>query len=130
MTDSANAGRAKFVQHRPASRPNLRKLCGAIEAIVAASFAVSARHLRRKTRGVFLVAFARQSAMYLAHVAFGFSYTDIGCGFGRHRTTAAYACRLIEEHRDDPAIDALLSTLETACHALRDRLACDGEVRS
>ncbi len=108
---------------------NLRAIC-ALETTVAATFGIPLANLRGKTRGPFLVAFARQAAMYLAHVVFGFSYTQVGRGFGRDRTTAAHACRLIEERRDDPAVDALLGALELACHSLRDRVGGDAEARS
>ena len=60
------------------------------------------------------VAFARQSAMYLAHVAFEIELGEVGRAFGRDRTTAAHACRLIEERRDDRAVDAVLAALELA----------------
>jgi chromosomal replication initiation ATPase DnaA len=50
--------------------------------------------------------------MYLAHVALGWSYSEIGRAFGRDRTTAAYACRQVEERREDPAFDAALRALE------------------
>ena len=86
-----------------------------LEQVIAATFAVSSLELRAGTRGPAPVAFARQSAMYLAHVAFGLSYADVGRMFGRDRTTAAYACRLVEEKRDDPVLDAVLSSLEGAC---------------
>ncbi|MEX0752403.1 MAG: helix-turn-helix domain-containing protein [Xanthobacteraceae bacterium] len=115
---------------RPVHRLSPQSLCGTVETAVAATFAVPPAHLRAKTRGVFLVAFARQSAMYLAHVVFGLSFTQVGRYFGRDRTTAAHAARLIEERRDDPAIDALLGALETACRALSDRAPGGGEVRS
>ncbi len=114
----------------PAHLEHLRPLCGAVEIAVAATFAVPLAQVRATTRGAAPVAFARQSAMYLAHVAFSLSYTEIGRGFGRDRTTAAYACRLIEERRDDPVIDALLGALEDVCRALRHRLACEGEATS
>jgi chromosomal replication initiation ATPase DnaA len=61
--------------------------------------------------------------MYLAHVSFGLNYAEVGRAFGRDRTTAAYACRLIEERRDDPAVDAVLGSLENACGMLRRRLS-------
>ena len=59
--------------------------------------------------------------MYLAHVTFGLSYSEIARAFGRDRTTAAHACRLVEERWDDPAVDAVLGSLEDACSALRRR---------
>ncbi len=61
----------------------------------------------------------RQTAMYLAHVAFGLTYTQIGQLFSRDRTTVAHACGAVEERRDDPVIDRALTTLEEALQLLR-----------
>src|ERR1700733_5876287 len=79
-----------------------------VESVIAAAFAVPARQLGTGSRGAAPIAFARQSAMYLAHVALGLSYTDVGRTFGRDRTTAAHACRRVEDRREDPRIDAML----------------------
>jgi chromosomal replication initiation ATPase DnaA len=87
----------------------------ALEAVVAATFAVPPAELRASTRRTARIALARQSAMYLAHVAFGLSCADVGRFFGRDRTTAAHACRVIEQRRDDPFLDAILSALEMTC---------------
>ena len=57
--------------------------------------------------------------MYLARVCFGATFSEIGQVFGRDRTTAAHACRLVEERRDDPRLDAMLERLELACGAAR-----------
>lgn len=94
------------------------QLCELIAIAVAASFAVPLTELRATTRRPRTVAFARQSAMYLAHVAFGLTLTDVGRAFGRDRTTAAYACERVENRRDDPALDAALEALEHACGVL------------
>jgi chromosomal replication initiation ATPase DnaA len=88
------------------------RICWMIEAAAAAAFSVSVDELRAPSRRGPAVAFARQSAMYLAHVVVGLRYSEIGRLFGRDRTTAAYACRLVEDRRDDPAVDRLLHTLE------------------
>jgi len=85
-----------------------------VEAAIAAAFAVPVQELRMATRGAASIAFARQSAMYLAHVALGLSYSDVGRIFERDRTTAAHACRLVEERREDPWLDAMLDALEQA----------------
>src|SRR6266436_4328035 len=77
-----------------------------VESVITAAFAVPTYQLRATTRGTAPIAFARQSAMYLAHVALGLSYTDVGRTFGRNRTTAAHACRRVEDRREDPRIDA------------------------
>jgi chromosomal replication initiation ATPase DnaA len=50
--------------------------------------------------------------MYLAHVTFGLSFSEIGTLFDRDRTTVAHACRVIEDLRDDPAMDKALAILE------------------
>jgi len=86
-----------------------------LEAMVAAAFAVPVCELRAHGRGRARIAFARQSAMYLAHVAFGLSCTDVGALFGRDRTTAANAFRVIEDRREDPFFDAVLTALESCC---------------
>ncbi len=101
----------------------VQRLCHAAQFATAAAFAVPLGELNSPTRRSPYAAFARQSAMYVAHVAFGLSFTEIGHGFRRDRTTAAYACRLVEDRRDDPAVDMVLGSLESACATLRVRLA-------
>lgn len=64
-------------------------------------------------------AFARQVAMYLAHVGFGLSMAEVGKAFGRDRTTVVHACHLIEDRRDERRFDDLLDHLEQAAVALR-----------
>jgi chromosomal replication initiation ATPase DnaA len=105
------------------SRRTSQRLCDLVALATAAAFAVPVGELVAASRRPPYIAFARQSAMYLAHVTFGLSYSEVGRAFGRDRTTAAYACRLIEERRDDPAVDAVLGSLESACGALRRRLS-------
>jgi chromosomal replication initiation ATPase DnaA len=61
---------------------------------------------------------ARQAAMYLANVAFGLTFTQIGAVFGRDRTTVAHACAVMEDLRDDPVIDRTLTALESALTGL------------
>ena len=93
-------------------------LCDLIAITVAAAFGVPLAELRATTRRPQPVAFARQSAMYLAHVVLGLTLTDVGRAFGRDRTTAAHACEQVENRRDDPALDAALQVLEHACGLL------------
>jgi chromosomal replication initiation ATPase DnaA len=68
--------------------------------------------LERPTRGRSRVAFARQVAMYLAHVTFGLTLTTVGRAFGRDRTTVSHACALVEDARDNPEFDRTLELLE------------------
>jgi chromosomal replication initiation ATPase DnaA len=57
-------------------------------------------------------ALARHTAMYLAHVLFGWTYAEIAGRFGRHRTCVNYACARIEDRRDEERFDARISRLE------------------
>ncbi len=85
-----------------------------IEQAVAAVFAVPLAELKAQTRRKAPIAFARQVAMYLAHVVCGLSLTEVGLLFGRDRTTVGHACGLIEDRRDDPVFDHLMEHLERA----------------
>lgn len=58
------------------------------------------------------VVLARQVAMYLAHVNLQLPMQVVGHAFGRDRTTVAYALGRIEDRRDEPAFDALLTRME------------------
>ena len=55
-------------------------------------------------RGRATVALARQVAIYLAHTRLGLPYCARGAVFGRDRTTAAHACRRVEDRREDPRL--------------------------
>jgi len=94
------------------------RICRQMEAAIAAAFAVPVDELRASSRRTQPVAFARQSAMYLAHVVLGLNYSTTGMLFRRDRTTAAYACQVVEDRRDDPTIDHLLQQLERVCVVL------------
>jgi chromosomal replication initiation ATPase DnaA len=103
-----------FPRQVPADAARTARARTIVESAIAAAFAVPVHELRLSRRGAAPVAFARQSAMYLAHVVLGLSYSDVGRTFGRDRTTAAHACRLVEERREDPRVDATLGALEQA----------------
>jgi chromosomal replication initiation ATPase DnaA len=90
----------------------------AIDPIVAAAFDVAVDDLGACTRGSPRVAFARQVAMYLAHVACGLTLTEVGALFARDRTTVAHACGVVEDRRDDPELDGSLEHLESAVTSL------------
>lgn len=89
-----------------------------VEQVVALAFGVPAGELRAPTRRKAQVAFARQVAMYLAHVAYGLSLTEVGTLFGRDRTTVAHACTIVEDRRDEPDFDRSLDHLEAAIGTL------------
>jgi hypothetical protein len=61
--------------------------------------------------------FVRQVAIYLSHVGCGLSYSQAGSLYERDRTTAAHACTIVEERRDDPYLDHILALLEVCIRA-------------
>ena len=83
-----------------------------VEKLVESAFGVDRSALHASARGAAPVAFARQVATYLCHVQLGLDFAAAGRVFGRDRTTAAYACRVIEERREDASLDTLLDCLE------------------
>ncbi len=109
---NSHDGRARRRRQRPAPRDDTARLCWLMEAAIAAAFAVPVDELQAPSRRTAAVAFARQSAMYLTHVVLRLNYSRTGQLFQRDRTTAAHACQMVEERRDDPAIDRLLQMLE------------------
>lgn len=56
---------------------------------------------------------ACQICIYLANVGLGWTFARAGRAFGRDRTTAAIACRAVEDLRDDPRVDGALDALES-----------------
>jgi chromosomal replication initiation ATPase DnaA len=80
--------------------------------LVAEAFGLCGCDLDGATRGCAQVALARQAAMYLARVCLGLTLSQAASLFGRDRTTAAHACRVIEDRRDDPVFDAKLAAIE------------------
>jgi chromosomal replication initiation ATPase DnaA len=90
---------------------------GFVLDLVALATGVPAGHLRSPTRNHARAARARQIAMYLAYVGYSWPLARVGKAFGRDRTTAGYACRLIEDLRDDRAFDAELERLEDCLRA-------------
>lgn len=98
----------------------------AINPAVAAVFEVDIQDLCATTRRSPRAAFARQVAMYLAHVVCRLSLTEVGVLFARDRTTVAHACELVEDRRDDPDLDGRLEHLEHAVASLMGALAGRG----
>ncbi|MEE2567352.1 helix-turn-helix domain-containing protein [Hyphobacterium marinum] len=83
-----------------------------VREAVAYAFNVSPDEMIAPTRRSSSVALARQVAMYLTHVAFELSLSQVAVFFGRDRTTASHACHVVEDRRDDPEFDACLDRLE------------------
>lgn len=88
--------------------------CRFIEALVAGALGIGLGEIRDRSRGRAAAAFARQTAMYLAHVHLGLSLSQVGRSFHRDRTTVAHACARVEDSRDDPKTERVLACLEAA----------------
>jgi chromosomal replication initiation ATPase DnaA len=99
--------------------PETERLCRLAQTAAAAAFGVSRSELRAPSRCSATIAFARQSAMYLAHVTLGLNIAAVANVFGRDRSTAVHACRLVEDRRDDPLLDAVFEALEDVCREWR-----------
>lgn len=82
--------------------------------LAGAAFEVEAEAVAAAARGSARAALARHVAIYLAHTGLGLSFTEAGRLFGRDRCTAAYACRQVEQRRDDMAMDRIVAALEVA----------------
>lgn len=87
-------------------------------ALVARAYNIMFADLFSPTRGEARVAEARQVAMYLSHITFGMSLAAAARRFGRDRTTVAYACRQVEDRRDDNRFDVMLERLELSLAVL------------
>lgn len=122
---SAEADRGPARRIHPSPSASRRR--AVISSIVSAAFDVPAKDLRLPRRGRAKVALARQVAMYLAHVVLRMTLSDAGDLYGRDRTTAAHACGLVEDLRDQHHFDTLLSLLENMVRTeMAQRAARDG----
>lgn len=102
------------------SRIFAARVCRDVTLCVAQDFGLDPAAMTASKRGAPRVAFARQVAMYLAHVGFALSFETIGRVFRRDRTTVSHACRVIEDRRDDIWLDCRLAALELMCRANPD----------
>lgn len=85
-----------------------------VAEVVALATGVPANDIQARGRRQIDVVQARRIAMYLAYVIFQWPLERVGAAFGRDRTTAGAACRVVEDLRDDPEFDARVERLE-AC---------------
>ena len=101
----------------------LTPLCaGVTQILVAQAYGVALDEIRAATRRTSQAAFARQIAMYLAHVVFSMSIGVIAQAFARDRSTVCHAIQRIEAMREDPDLDRTLGWLETLLRAVAERL--------
>jgi len=122
MLESAQCSPAP-ASHSASELNSPGRRCREIVAHVAPEFGVKSADVEAAARGSQQVAFARQVAMYLAHVGFGLGFATVGACFSRDRTTVAHACRVVEDRRDDIWFDCRMAALELACRA------ADGDAR-
>lgn len=100
-----------------------------LTALVGMAMGVPVCDIASERRNHAPAARARQTAMYLACIAYQWPMTRIARAFDRDRTTVGYACRLIEDLRDDPSFDTLMTSLEACLKAAPEPRARDGKSR-
>ena len=86
----------------------------AVASEVSKATSVPAFCLFARSRGSGDVAFARQLALYIAHVEMRIPMQQVGEAFGRDRSTVAHACRRLEDMRDDGALDGNIGRIASA----------------
>lgn len=73
---------------------------------------------------------ARQVAMYIANVALGIDFEDIGEFANRNRDTIRHGVERVEDRREDPGFDALITSMEVLISDLKTepvaRALCEG----
>lgn len=113
-----------FVQSASKRRDELgTEVCECMIDIGAALFCVSSKELRKPGRTSESISRVRQIIMYVTHVVLRLNMGEVGRGFARDRTTVQYACKVVEDLRDDPDFDRVVSVLESvAFAAFRNRL--------
>ncbi|MEP3045821.1 MAG: helix-turn-helix domain-containing protein [Roseibium sp.] len=92
------------------------------EGYVSRAFCIKPRDFFIHTRGRRNVAEARQLIMYLAHVEFGFPLSAVARRYFRDRTTASYACKIVESRRENPDFDEFVSEIEDLITLRQDPL--------
>jgi chromosomal replication initiation ATPase DnaA len=102
--------------HQPQLRRRAEHQAVHLEGVsraVARTFSVDPALFRAGRRASRSVTRARQTILYLAHVALGLSLAEVARLTGRDARTIATACRAIEDARAaDEAFDAALTVLE------------------
>ncbi len=88
------------------------RAASALVRIVARAHGVTVAELFHHSRSCAPIAASRQLAMYLMHVVLGRNFTQVGRFFGRDRTTVSYACRVMEDMRDDLEYEKQVADLE------------------
>ncbi len=83
-----------------------------VVAAVSLEFGISDTNLVSPEKAGRHLRFARQVAMYLAHIVYELNHTQIGRLFSKDRSTVSHACKVIEDSREDGVFDMKLIRLE------------------
>ena len=89
-----------------------------VDELVSRTYRLPRSALHAGTRCRKSVAFARQVAMYLCHVCLSYPLKDIAKHYERDRTTVAYACRVVEDKREEEETELLINSLESALETM------------
>ena len=89
-----------------------------VDELVSRTYRLPRSALHAGTRCRKSVAFARQVAMYLCHVCLSYPLKDIAEYYQRDRTTVAYACRVVEDRREEEETELLINSLESALETM------------
>ncbi|SFN56467.1 dnaA protein helix-turn-helix [Cohaesibacter marisflavi] len=89
-----------------------------VDELVSRTYRLPRSALHAGTRCRKSVAFARQVAMYLCHVCLSYPLKDIASYYERDRTTVAYACRVVEDRREEEETELLINSLESALETM------------
>jgi chromosomal replication initiation ATPase DnaA len=84
------------------------------------AFGITIKDMTHKDRVPPRACRARWSAMYLAHVSFGWPLERVAHAFGLNRATAGTACRWAEDERDREDYDQLMDGLECCLRRVMD----------
>lgn len=99
-------------RHRIPPDPACEHRCRTVRSLTVEMLALSADRVRLRRDRRESACKVRQIAMYVCHVALRMPMRDVGLGFGRDRTTVSHACNVVEDRRDEPHFDALVSAIE------------------
>lgn len=87
-------------------------------ALVGYALGLKAEEILARGRGRRAIVQARQITIYLACTALGMSLSRVSRATLRDRSTAAYACQMIEDRREDPDFDIWCEQLEVGLRSV------------
>ena len=119
------AAQASATQLPISTSASAQLLRAMIELFVARAYRVETVRLRPEFQRRRNAALPWKIVMYLLHIAGGFSLTEIARLYARDRKTVSLACAAVEDARDEPGLDRVLSLLEQAMDACCRRPSTD-----